>query len=70
MTSLGPRMPMYPPGAPGIGQQLFYGQAPPAMLPSQVRYSFHHYKSCFFSHYNEDLLDLHLFEDMFSKKGY
>ncbi|XP_076944229.1 polyadenylate-binding protein 2-like [Bidens hawaiensis] len=35
MTSLGPRMPMYPPGAPGIGQQLFYGQAPPAMLPSQ-----------------------------------
>ncbi|KAG8390920.1 hypothetical protein BUALT_Bualt01G0133700 [Buddleja alternifolia] len=31
--SIAPRMPMYPPGAPGIGQQLFYGQAPPAMIP-------------------------------------
>ncbi|KAK4434397.1 Polyadenylate-binding protein 8 [Sesamum alatum] len=31
--SMAPRMPMYPPGAPGIGQQLFYGQAPPAMIP-------------------------------------
>lgn len=34
--SLGPRMPMYPPGAPGIGQQLFYGSAPPAIIPPQV----------------------------------
>lgn len=34
--SLAPRVPMYPPGAPGIGQQLFYGQAPPAMIPPQV----------------------------------
>lgn len=34
--SMAPRMPMYPPGAPGIGQQLFYGQGPPAMLPPQV----------------------------------
>lgn len=34
--ALAPRMPMYPPGAPGIGQQLFYGQAPPAMIPHQV----------------------------------
>ncbi|KAL2537887.1 Polyadenylate-binding protein 8 [Forsythia ovata] len=32
-SSIAPRMPMYPPGAPGIGQQLFYGQAPPAMIP-------------------------------------
>ncbi|KAG9135209.1 hypothetical protein Leryth_013493 [Lithospermum erythrorhizon] len=31
--SIAPRMPMYPPGAPGIGQQLFYGQGPTAMLP-------------------------------------
>ncbi|KAA8528512.1 hypothetical protein F0562_035867 [Nyssa sinensis] len=31
--SIAPRMPMYPPGAPGIGQQLFYGQAPPAIIP-------------------------------------
>ncbi|CAA3017096.1 polyadenylate-binding 2-like [Olea europaea subsp. europaea] len=31
--SIAPRMPMYPPGAPGIGQQLFYGQPPPAMIP-------------------------------------
>ncbi|XP_051150812.1 polyadenylate-binding protein 2-like [Andrographis paniculata] len=33
--SIGPRMPIYPPGAPGIGQQLFYGQAPPAIIPPQ-----------------------------------
>ncbi|KAL2504257.1 Polyadenylate-binding protein 8 [Abeliophyllum distichum] len=31
--SIAPRMPIYPPGAPGIGQQLFYGQAPPALIP-------------------------------------
>lgn len=35
-ASMAPRMPMYPPGAPGIGQQLFYGQAPPGMIPPQV----------------------------------
>ncbi|KAL8145198.1 hypothetical protein AgCh_003413 [Apium graveolens] len=34
--SMAPRMPMYPPGAPGMAQQLFYGQAPPAMIASQV----------------------------------
>lgn len=34
--AVGPRMPMYPPGAPGIGQQIFYGQGPPAMIPPQV----------------------------------
>lgn len=37
--SVGPRMPMYPPGGPGIGQQVFYGQAPPAMIPGQVDFS-------------------------------
>ncbi|KAL8100662.1 hypothetical protein AgCh_032788 [Apium graveolens] len=35
------RMPMYPPGAAGFGQQLFYGQGPPAMFPSQETF-----KSC------------------------
>lgn len=34
--SVGPRMPIYPPGGPGIGQQMFYGQAPPTMIPPQV----------------------------------
>lgn len=34
--SVASRMPMYPPGGPGLGQQLFYGQAPPAMIPPQV----------------------------------
>ncbi|RVW57205.1 Polyadenylate-binding protein 4 [Vitis vinifera] len=34
--SVGPRMSMYPPGAPGLGQQLFYGQGPPALIPPQV----------------------------------
>lgn len=36
--SVGPRMPMYPPGGPGLGQQIFYGQAPPAIIPSQVNH--------------------------------
>ncbi|KAL7206486.1 hypothetical protein ACSBR2_019243 [Camellia fascicularis] len=31
--SVAPRMPMYPPGGPGLGQQIFYGQAPPAIIP-------------------------------------
>ncbi|XP_010555994.1 PREDICTED: polyadenylate-binding protein 8 isoform X1 [Tarenaya hassleriana] len=35
-----PRMPMYPPGGPGIGQQLFYGQGPPAMIPPQPGFGF------------------------------
>lgn len=30
---MGPRMPMFPPGAPGVGQHMFYGQAPPLMPP-------------------------------------
>ncbi|KAJ6804023.1 polyadenylate-binding protein 2-like [Iris pallida] len=30
-----PRLPTYHPGAPGLGQQLFYGQAPPALIPPQ-----------------------------------
>ena len=34
--SVAPRMPMYPPGGPGLGQQIFYGQAPPAIFPPQV----------------------------------
>lgn len=37
--AVGPRMPMYPPVAPGLGQQLFYGQGPP-IIPPQVLYSF------------------------------
>ncbi|KAL2894584.1 Polyadenylate-binding protein 2 [Bienertia sinuspersici] len=31
----GPRMPIYPPGAAGMGQQIFYGQAPPMIPPQQ-----------------------------------
>lgn len=34
--SVAPRVPMYPPGGPGMGQQIFYGQGPPAIIPSQV----------------------------------
>ena len=34
--SVAPRMPMYPPGGPGLGQQIFYGQPPPAIIPPQV----------------------------------
>lgn len=35
-STVAPRMPMYPPGGPGLGQQIFYGQPQPAMLPPQV----------------------------------
>ncbi|KHN22334.1 Polyadenylate-binding protein 2 [Glycine soja] len=31
--NVSPRMPLYPLGAPGIGQQLLYGQAAPSMIP-------------------------------------
>jgi hypothetical protein len=31
--SVAPRMQMYPPGAPGLGQQFLHGQGPPAMIP-------------------------------------
>lgn len=34
--AVAPRMPMFPPGAPGLGQQFLYGQAPPAIIPPQV----------------------------------
>ncbi|KAK3183258.1 hypothetical protein Dsin_030544 [Dipteronia sinensis] len=33
--SVVPRMPMYPPGAPGLGQQSMYGQGPPAIIPPE-----------------------------------
>ena len=32
----GPRLQMYPPGGPGLGQHMFFGQAPPAFIPPQV----------------------------------
>ncbi|KAL1215795.1 Polyadenylate-binding protein 2 [Cardamine amara subsp. amara] len=38
--SVGPRMPMYGQGGPGIGQQMFYGQAPPTMIPAQPGFGF------------------------------
>ncbi|KAJ6829118.1 polyadenylate-binding protein 2-like [Iris pallida] len=38
-ANVAPRMPVYPHGAPGLGQQLFYGQAPPALIrPQQFGY--------------------------------
>nr|GMD89143.1 polyadenylate-binding protein 2-like [Ipomoea batatas] len=38
--SLAPRLPMYPPGAPGMPQQLFYGQGPPAIIPPQAGFGY------------------------------
>ncbi|XP_074557211.1 polyadenylate-binding protein 2-like [Curcuma longa] len=32
-ASVAPRVPLYPPGTPGLGQPLFYGQPPPALVP-------------------------------------
>ncbi|KAL7619057.1 hypothetical protein Lser_V15G00836 [Lactuca serriola] len=39
-SMMAPRMPMYPPGGPGMGQQLFYGQAPPAIIPPQAGFGY------------------------------
>ncbi|KAK0603174.1 hypothetical protein LWI29_002173 [Acer saccharum] len=38
--AVAPRMPLYPPGAPGIGQQLFYGQGPPTIIPQQPGFGY------------------------------
>ncbi|CAK9135346.1 unnamed protein product [Ilex paraguariensis] len=38
--SMAPRMPMYPPGAPGVGQHVFYGQGPPAIIPPQAGFGY------------------------------
>ncbi|CAL0313570.1 unnamed protein product [Lupinus luteus] len=38
--SAGPRVPLYPPGGPGIGQQIFYGQGPPGLIPSQPGFGY------------------------------
>ncbi|KAK8585008.1 hypothetical protein V6N13_138950 [Hibiscus sabdariffa] len=40
MSSVNPRIPMYPSGAPGLGQQFLYGQAPPAIIPPQVGFGY------------------------------
>ncbi|KAM7470648.1 hypothetical protein LguiA_008831 [Lonicera macranthoides] len=39
-SSVPPRMPMFPPGGPGLGQQVFYGQAPPAFIPPQPGFGY------------------------------
>lgn len=38
--SVAPRLPIYPPGGPGLGQQMFYGQGPPAMMPPQPGFGY------------------------------
>jgi len=38
--TVGPRMAMFPPGVPGVGQQLFYGQPPQAFMNPQPGYGF------------------------------
>lgn len=40
--SVGPRMPIYPPAGPGLGQQIYYGQGPPAMIPPQPTFGYQH----------------------------
>lgn len=34
-----PRMPIFPPGAPGMPQPIYFGQAPPAMIPQVLQYN-------------------------------
>ncbi|KAG9137050.1 hypothetical protein Leryth_018999 [Lithospermum erythrorhizon] len=38
--SVAPRMPMYAPTGPGMGQQIFYGQHPPAIIPPQPGFGY------------------------------
>ncbi|CAF1706198.1 hypothetical protein Bca4012_005032 [Brassica carinata] len=38
--AVGPRVQMYPPGGPRIGQQMFYGQGPPTMIPQQPGFGY------------------------------
>ncbi|XP_024966217.1 polyadenylate-binding protein 8-like isoform X2 [Cynara cardunculus var. scolymus] len=38
--TVAPRMPMYPPGGPGLGQQIFYGQAQPTFIPPQPGFGY------------------------------
>ncbi|KAE9586198.1 hypothetical protein Lal_00000810 [Lupinus albus] len=40
--SVAPRMQLFPPGAPGLGQQFLYGQGPPAMIPQQAGFGYQH----------------------------
>ncbi|KAE8674763.1 Polyadenylate-binding protein 2 [Hibiscus syriacus] len=40
MSSVSPRIPMYPSGASGPGQQFLYGQAPPAIIPPQTGFGY------------------------------
>lgn len=35
--NVSPRMPLYPLGAPAIGQQFLYGQAAPATIPQVIK---------------------------------
>lgn len=39
-TSVAPRMQIYSPVAPGMPQQVFYGQGPPALIPPQTGFGF------------------------------
>ncbi|KAJ6801621.1 polyadenylate-binding protein 8-like [Iris pallida] len=39
-SNVAPYMLMFQPGAPGLGQQLFYGQAPPVLIPLQPRFGY------------------------------
>ncbi|XP_074348511.1 polyadenylate-binding protein 8-like isoform X2 [Apium graveolens] len=39
MTYVGPRMPIYPPGGPGV-QQIFYAQGNPAFIPPQPGFGY------------------------------
>ncbi|CDP01307.1 unnamed protein product [Coffea canephora] len=38
--TIAPRMPLYPPGGPAIGQHLYYGQAPPTIIPPQAGFGY------------------------------
>ncbi|XP_050205193.1 polyadenylate-binding protein 2-like [Mercurialis annua] len=37
---VGPRMPIYHPGTPGVGHHVFYGQGPPSIVPPQPGFGY------------------------------
>ena len=36
------RLPIYPPGGPGLSQSMFYGQGAPTLMPPQVNMIYIH----------------------------
>ena len=58
--AVAPRMPMYPPGGPGLGQHIFYGQAQPTFIPPQVITSGNKNYSFYYNHVSRFFMVLNI----------